>query len=194
MKGSAVSRRLPDFRSGLVLDTHELGRRAGSVKQLTRVADAPEGIGIAMIGVPPGSPIDLDLTVEAVVEGVLVTGTAEVRLGGQCARCLEEIATSMEVDLQELYLYPDKEPDDEEASRLEEDLLDLEPLLRDAVVLDLPFTPLCRPDCAGLCPVCGENLNRDPRHGHDETTDARWAGLAAWTAEETPTESARAAE
>lgn len=164
------------------------------MKQLTRVADAPEGIGIAMIGVPPGSPIDLDLTVEAVVEGVLVTGTAEVRLGGQCARCLEEIATSMEVDLQELYLYPDKEPDDEEASRLEEDLLDLEPLLRDAVVLDLPFTPLCRPDCAGLCPVCGENLNRDPRHGHDETTDARWAGLAAWTAEETPTESARAAE
>lgn len=151
------------------------------VKQVTRIADAPEEIGIAMIGVPPGSPIDLDLTVEAVVEGVLVTGTAEVRLAGQCARCLEEIATSTEVDLQELYLYPEKEPDDDEASRLEDDLLDLEPLLRDAVVLDLPFTPLCRPDCAGLCPRCGANLNHEPEHTHAEATDARWAGLTAWT-------------
>lgn len=151
------------------------------VKQVTRIADAPEEIGIAMIGVPPGSPIDLDLTVEAVVEGVLVTGTAEVRLAGQCARCLEEIATSTEVDLQELYLYPEKEPDDDEASRLEDDLLDLEPLLRDAVVLDLPFTPLCRPDCAGLCPRCGANLNNEPEHTHAEATDARWAGLTAWT-------------
>ncbi len=181
MKGSAVSRRLPDHRSGLVLDTHELGRRAGTVKQVKRVTDAPEEIGIAMIGVPPGSPVALDLTVEAVVEGVLVTGTAEVHLAGQCARCLEGIATTSEVDLQELYLYPDKELDDEEASRLEDDLIDLEPLLRDAVVLDLPFTPLCRPECAGLCPACGANLNHDPEHSHAEATDSRWAGLAAWT-------------
>ena len=181
MKGSAVSRRLPDHRSGLVIDTHELGRRAGEVKQVKRVTEAPEELGIAMIGVPPGSPVALDLMVEAVVEGVLVTGTAEVQLAGQCARCLEELSTSTEVDLQELYLYPDKEPDDEEASRLEDDLVDLEPLLRDAVVLDLPFTPLCREECAGLCPACGANLNHDPEHNHAEATDARWAGLAAWT-------------
>ncbi len=181
MKGSAVSRRLPDHRSGLVIDTHELGRRAGEVKQVKRVTEAPEELGIAMIGVPPGSPVALDLMVEAVVEGVLVTGTAEVQLAGQCARCLEELSTSTEVDLQELYLYPDKEPDDEEASRLEDELLDLEPLLRDAVVLDLPFTPLCRPECAGLCPTCGANLNHDPEHSHAEATDSRWAGLEAWT-------------
>ncbi|MCA0253762.1 MAG: DUF177 domain-containing protein [Actinobacteria bacterium] len=175
-----MSRRLPDHRSGLVLETHELGRRAGVVKHVTRTADSPEGIGIAMIGVPPGSAIDLDLTLEAVVEGVLVTGTAEVSLGGQCARCLEPISDTAEVDLQELYLFPGKELDDDEASRIEEELIDLEPLLRDAVVLELPFTPLCRPDCAGLCPTCGANLNRDPGHGHAEATDARWAGLAAW--------------
>ena len=148
---------------------------------MKRVTDAPEEIGIAMIGVPPGSPVALDLMVEAVVEGVLVTGTAEVRLAGQCARCLEEIEDSTTVDLQELYLYPDKEPDDEEASRLEDDLVDLEPLLRDAVVLDLPFTPLCREECAGLCPACGANLNHDPEHSHADATDVRWAGLAAWT-------------
>ena len=145
------------------------------------MADAPDGIGIAMIGVPPGSAIDLDVTLEAVVEGVLVTGTAEVSLGGQCARCLEQIADSTAVDLQELYLYPGKELDDDEASRIEDELIDLEPLLRDAVVLDLPFTPLCRPDCAGLCPSCGANLNRDPEHSHAETIDSRWADLAGWT-------------
>jgi uncharacterized protein len=180
-KGSAVSRRLPDHRSGLVLETHELGRRAGTVKQVRQTADAPEGIGIAMIGVPPGSAIDLDLTLEAVVEGVLVTGTAEVGLGGQCARCLEEITGATVVDLQELYLYPGKELDDEDASRIEDELIDLEPLLRDAVVLDLPFTPLCRPDCAGLCPTCGVSLNREPEHSHDDAIDSRWAGLAGWT-------------
>ncbi len=176
-----MSRRLPDHRSGLVLETHELGRRAGTVKQIARVAQAPEGIGIAMIGVPPDSAINLDVTLEAVVEGVLVTGTAEVSLGGQCARCLEQIADSTAVDLQELYLYPGKELDDDEASRIEDESIDLEPLLRDAVVLDLPFTPLCRPDCAGLCPTCGANLNRDPEHGHAEAIDSRWAGLAGWT-------------
>ena len=151
------------------------------MKQVRQIADAPEGIGIAMIGVPPGSAIDLDVTLEAVVEGVLGTGTAEVGLGGQCARCLEEITGDTVVDLQELYLYPGKEVDDEEASRIEDEMIDLEPLLRDAVVLDLPFTPLCRPDCAGLCPTCGVNLNREPEHSHDDTIDSRWAGLAGWT-------------
>lgn len=180
MKGSVVTHRHPDHRSGLVLDTHELVRRAGELKNVSRVADAPDGIGVAMINVPPGSPINLDLTIEAVVEGVLVTGTAEVRLAGQCARCLEEIASSTEVDLQELFLYPGKDLDDPEASRIEDDLIDLEPLLRDAVVLDLPFTPVCRPDCAGLCPECGANLNRDPQHSHDDAIDPRWVGLNQW--------------
>ena len=151
------------------------------MKQVTRVVEAPEGIGIDMIGVPPGSPISLDLSVESVVEGVLVTGTAEVRLEGQCARCLEAIADVTEIDLQDLFCHPDKELDDPEASRIEEELIDLEPLLRDAVVLDLPFTPLCRPACAGLCPSCGANLNRDPDHGHAEATDPRWDGLTTWT-------------
>lgn len=151
------------------------------MKQVTRVVEAPEGIGIDMIGVPPGSPISLDLSVESVVEGVLVTGTAEVRLEGQCARCLEAIEDSTEIDLQDLFCHPDKELDDPEASRIEAALIDLEPLLRDAVVLDLPFTPLCRPDCAGLCPRCGANLNQHPDHSHAEATDPRWADLATWT-------------
>jgi len=151
------------------------------MKEIQRVAEAPDGIGMDVIGVPPGSPVDLELRLESVVEGVLVTGTAVVSLQGQCARCLERIASEEEVDLQELFLYPGKEPDDDEASRLDGDLIDLEPLLRDTVVLDLPFTPLCRPDCAGLCPGCGANLNADPDHRHDDGVDPRWAVLSGWT-------------
>lgn len=181
LKGSIVPPRLPDPRSGLVLDTHELSRRAGTLKEVTRVAEAPADLGIEVIGVPPGSPVDLSLRLESVVEGVLVTGTAKVRLSGNCARCLDEISRTEEVDLQELFCYPGKELDDAEALRIEGELIDLEPVLRDAVVLDLPFTPLCRPDCAGLCPDCGANLNRDPDHGHAESTDPRWAGLEGWT-------------
>lgn len=179
-KGNVVTPRLPDPRSGLVLDTHELSRRAGVLKEVTRVADAPEDLGIDVIGVPPGSPIEFDLRLESVVEGVLVTGTAKVQLQGNCGRCLEPISSSEVVDLQELFCYPGKELDDDEASRVEDDLIDLEPVLRDAVVLDLPFTPLCRPDCAGLCPLCGANLNQQPDHGHDEAVDPRWASLTGW--------------
>lgn len=153
------------------------------MQEIQRVAEAPDGIGMDVIGVPPGSPVDLELRLESVVEGVLVTGTAGIRLQGQCARCLEPVTSTEEVDLQELYLYPDKEPDDAEASRLDGELLDLEPLLRDTVVLDLPFTPLCRPDCAGLCPECGANLNADPGHRHADPVDPRWAALTEWTTE-----------
>ena len=178
-----MSHRHLNPRSGLVIDTHELGRRVGAMKEIQRIAEAPDGIGTDVIGVPPGSSVEFELRLESVVEGVLVTGAAEVTLTGQCGRCLESISFDEEIDLQELYLYPDKEPDDEEASRLEDDLLDLEPLLRDTVVLDLPYTPLCRPDCAGLCPDCGANLNADPEHAHDDRIDPRWAGLSGWTAD-----------
>ncbi|HBX82831.1 MAG TPA: metal-binding protein [Propionibacteriaceae bacterium] len=175
-----MNHRLPDSHSGFVIDTHELGRRAGAMKTIERVVDAPEGIGIDMIGVPTGSPVTLDLQVESVVEGILVTGTGAFSLTGECARCLREVTSSDEVDLQELFVFPGKEDDDPEASRVEGDFVDLEPVFRDAVVLNLPFTPLCRPDCLGMCPQCGFNLNDDPGHNHGEQTDPRWAGLAGW--------------
>lgn len=184
MKGSTVPHRHLDPRSGLVLDTHEVGRRVGAAKQVSRVTEAPDGIGIAMIEVPPGSPIALELTLESVVEGVLVTGTADVSVTGQCARCLEPIQRQLVIDLQELYCFPDKELDDPDASRIEDELIDLEPLLRDAVVLTLPFTPRCRPDCAGMCPTCGASLNADPDHHHGDEVDPRWADLSQWAADD----------
>jgi uncharacterized protein len=171
-----------DPRAPLVLDTRELGRRPGSQREVSRTVPAPADLGIEVLGVPEGSPVELDLRLEAVMEGVLVTGTAHVGLEGECVRCLEPISDEVEVRFQELYVYDDKDvdPDEEiEVSTLQDDLLDLEPLLRDAVVLALPFQPLCQDDCPGLCPDCGARLADDPDHGHGEPVDPRWAALGA---------------
>ncbi len=170
-----------------MLDTRELGRRPGSQREVTLSVPAPADLGIDVLLVPEGSPVDIDLRLEAVMEGVLVTGTARAGLVGECARCLEEIHDDVEVTFQELYVYAEHQTshdEDDEVSRLEDDLLDLEPQLRDAVVLTLPFQPLCTEDCPGLCPECGARLAGDPDHGHDEPIDPRWAGLAALAQDE----------
>ena len=166
-----------DPRSGLVLDTHDLGRGAGAMKVVQATVAAPADLGTAVIGVPPNSPVRLDLRLESVIEGVLVTGTAVVQLRGECVRCLRTIAAEQQVDIQELYAYPSSDVTEDEASRLEGDLLDLEPLLRDDVVIDLPFQPLCREDCRGLCAECGADLNSDPEHAHKRGIDSRWEKL-----------------
>ena len=164
-----------------MLDTRELGRRPGSQHEVTRTVPAPADLGIEVLHVPEGSPVELDLRLEAVMEGVLVTGEASAELVGECARCLEPISDEMEVRFQELFVYDDQHHDseeDDEVSMLEGDLLDLEPLLRDAVVLALPFQPLCEDDCPGLCPECGARLADDPDHAHEAAIDPRWAALA----------------
>jgi uncharacterized protein len=183
-----------DRRSGLVFDTHELGRRAGAMKQIQTSVDAPADLGIAVIGVPPGSPVELDLRLESVVEGVLVTGVAIVVLRGECVRCLTEVSDEMEVDVQELFVYPGSDATEEEASRLEGDLIDLEPLLRDGVVLDLPFQPLCRDDCQGLCIECGANLNDDLDHAHEEPVDPRWGKLVSLASHDDSSDNAESAQ
>ena len=150
------------------------------MKEVHDTAEAPADLGIEVIGVPPASPIELDLRLESVVEGVLVTGTADVELVGQCARCLEPIEDTLQIDIQELFVYANSEATEEEAHRLVGELIDLEPVLRDAVVLDLPFRPLCSEDCRGLCIECGANLNADPGHEHSESVDPRWSSLTTW--------------
>lgn len=169
-----------DPRAPLVLDTRELGRRPGSQRMVSFQAEAPAELGIEILGVPEGSPVAFDLRLEAVMEGVLVTGTASAGLAGECARCLEPIEDDISVDLQELYLYDGRESgdgEDDDVSRTEGDLIDLEPVLRDAVVLALPFQPLCQDDCPGLCADCGARLADDPGHRHDAPVDPRWAAL-----------------
>jgi uncharacterized protein len=143
-------------------------------------APAPADLGIEVLRVPEDSPIEFDIRLEAVVEGVLVTGTAQAGLVGECVRCLEDIRSEITAEFQELFVYDDedeRDAEDEETSRLEGDLVDLEPLLRDAVVLALPFQPVCEDDCPGLCTECGARLADDPDHGHEAAVDPRWAAL-----------------
>lgn len=146
------------------------------MKQVSTTVPAPADLGTVVIGVPQGTGIELDLRLEAVTEGVLVTGTATVELHGQCARCLDSIEEQASFDVQELYFYPGKEMEEDE-SLIVDELIDLEEALRDAVVLELPFTPLCEDDCLGLCPECGADLNDDPEHTHDQRIDPRWEKL-----------------
>ena len=164
-----------------MLDTRELGRRPGSQREVSLTVPAPADLGIDVLLVPEGSPVDIDLRLEAVMEGVLVTGTARAALEGECARCLEPIHDDVEARFQELYVYIEHQTshdEDDDVSRLQDDLVDLEPQLRDAVVLELPFQPMCEPDCPGLCPECGARLAEDPDHSHEAPIDPRWAGLA----------------
>jgi len=136
---------------------------------------------LEVIGVPEGAQVELELRLEAVLEGVLVSGTARAPLAGECVRCLEPISDSTEVDFAELFVFPGQDGD-EETRWLQDDMIDLEPVLRDAVVLELPLQPVCEEDCPGLCAECGARLADDPEHGHTRT-DPRWAALQGFASE-----------
>ncbi|WFE27308.1 YceD family protein [Solwaraspora sp. WMMD791] len=175
-------------RSPLVLDTRELPRRPGALRTVSRVVPAPADLGLEMNGVPEGADLSLDLRLESVSEGVLVSGTVSGPVTGECGRCLRTIDEALTVTIQELYAYEnsttDETTDIDEVGRLQGDLIDLEPALRDAVVLALPTNPLCRLDCPGLCSECGVHWDELPDdHSHQEV-DPRWAGLSQLTRQE----------
>jgi len=147
---------------------------------------SPSRIGLDLIGVDEGAPLALDLRIESVSEGVLVSGTVSAPTSGECARCLTPITGDVEIDLTELFAYPDSATDEtteaDEIGRVgssgEPDTVDLEQPIVDAIGLALPFSPLCGPDCAGLCPQCGVPLDAaEPGH-HHEQIDPRWAKLS----------------
>jgi uncharacterized protein len=171
----------PDPASLWVVDTRTLGRRPGNTRLVRLAAPVTEPMGIEVIAIPAGSEIDVEVRLEAVAEGVLVSGTAAGTAVGQCSRCLVDVTEPVVARIQELFAYPDSTTaattEDDEVPRLVGDLIDMEPLVRDEIVLSLPLVPLCRPDCRGLCPGCGERLDDlEPDHSH-EMMDPRWAAL-----------------
>jgi uncharacterized protein len=142
---------------------------------------SPARIGLEMIGIASGAPLDLDLRVESVSEGVLVSGTLSAPITGECSRCLTPFTERIDVDLTELFAYPDSlteaTTEEDEVGRVVNDFVDLRQPIVDAVGLELPFSPVCRTDCPGLCPKCGVALaTAEPDHHHDEI-DPRWAKL-----------------
>lgn len=186
-----------------VIDTRELPRRPGSMRPWQVSLAAPAGWSVPTAEVPEGSTVVVDARLESVLDGILLSGRADMVMTAECSRCLENISELLSVTFQELFTYDDgpsrgrryrAEPadvgDDEEAEgvrALDGDLLDSEPVLRDCVILDLPLAPLCRQDCQGLCEVCGIRLDDDPEHRHP-SSDPRWATLAGlYDASGTPT-------
>lgn len=173
--------------AALVVDIVDLPRQIGSVKDVRVETAAPADLGTDIIGVPEGSPIVLDAQLTSMEDGVLARGRADVRIHGRCVRCLRDLDEDRTVAFDELYYLPRAAEaraadDDEEVEDLllvGETDLDLEPALRDALVPALPFQPLCRQDCAGLCPQCGERLDDLPPDHHHEQLDPRWSALAA---------------
>ncbi|HYK32810.1 MAG TPA: DUF177 domain-containing protein [Streptosporangiaceae bacterium] len=162
-----------DPRSPLVFDIATLG--SASARHEQRVVPAPAELGAGLVHVPEGAQLQLDVQLEEVSEGVLVTAEVSAPLVGECARCLDEFTSSMQVRFQELFVAQAGHVDagaadggtGDDGYFLDGDLLDLEPALRDTLVLDLPLSPLCDADCQGLCSICGVRLaDAEPDHGH----------------------------
>jgi uncharacterized metal-binding protein YceD (DUF177 family) len=164
------------------LDLRELGRRAGSMQEIDRTAPAPPDWRVELIGIPAAADVRLRLRLESVMEGVLITGDLDVPVEGSCARCLEPLEDTLHLSVQELYAYAgsttEATSEEDEVRRIEGDHLDLEPLARDTVVLNLPLAPVCTEDCRGLCVDCGQRLDDLPADHTHEVIDPRWAGLA----------------
>ncbi len=180
----------PNPASLWVFDTRPLGRRPGSLKAIRIQAPADQPIGLDVISVPAGEPVLLDLRFESVSEGVLVSGSAAATATGECSRCLIPISETVQAQLRELYAYPGsttaQTTEEDEIPRLVDDLIDLLPLVTDEIVLALPLVPLCRPDCPGLCPDCGERLDDLEQCHRHERIDPRWAALTGRFIEDGP--------
>jgi uncharacterized protein len=156
---------------------------------LQETVPSPARMGVELLAIEQGAPLELDLRLQSVSEGVLVTGTVSAPTTGECARCLTPITGDIEVDITELFAYPGSQTEatteDDEVGHVVStrgiDTIDLEQTIVDAVGLLLPFSPVCGDDCPGLCPECGTPLaSAGPDHHHD-AIDPRWAKLSTIT-------------
>jgi uncharacterized protein len=166
--------------------TH-LPRRPGHMWESELELTAPSELEVGMARLAPGSKMPADIRIESVLDGVLVTLDFDFEVEAECARCLEPFTWTDRAHVTELFLYEETdsrgrvvpavedESDELTVFHVREDSIDLLEVVRDAIVLDLPLSPLCRPDCLGICPQCGE-IVEDASHGH-ATTDARWSAL-----------------
>jgi uncharacterized protein len=157
------------------IDVRDLVERPGSARRV-RVDEPVDGLATELAAVDGAAPLEGELTLESVIEGIFVTGSVGGRMTLRCARCLKEFERDFDVAMNELYA---REPGPEDDYALAEDLtLDPEPMVRDAVVLEMPFSPLCKADCLGLCARCGGDRNLGECTCGPEA-DPRWSALEA---------------
>ncbi len=156
------------------IDVRDLLEHRGTSKRI-RVDEAVAGLHMELADVPEDHRLHGELMLESVVDGVFVSGTLEGTMELRCARCLKDFTRPFAVEMRELFPVAPG-PDDDYG--LGADLtLDPEQMVRDSVLLSMPFSPLCRPDCRGLCPRCGGDRNLGQCTCTEELTDPRWAGL-----------------
>ena len=154
--------------------------RPGEMRERAFEFDSPERLGEGVVAVQVGENIVLEVRMEGLHDGILVSADVETTAVGECVRCLDPVSLPVRVEIQELFAYS---PDEAFDFAVHDDYVDLEPVVRDAVVLALPFQPLCRPDCPGLDPETGQKLVDDPDRAPREVLDPRWAALQDFTNE-----------
>lgn len=165
---------MPARDRSLVVDVAELRRRPGNRLEVRATVPAT-GIHLGDVAVPDGSPIDVALDLESLTDGLVATGTVHARWEGACRRCLDPAGGEVSVAVRELFR-PAAGPD-EEAFPIVDDQVDLRPMVNEVLTCDLPMAPVCRDDCAGLCPVCGARRDAGDCGHEDRPVDPRWAAL-----------------
>lgn len=166
--------------SPFVIPVRDLVHRPGAMRERDLEFDVPEHFGEGAAVVKEGTPLRIDVRFEGLHDGVLVSADVETTAEGECVRCLDPVSIPVEVEFQELFAYS---PDEAFDYEVQDDHVDLEPVVRDAVVLALPFQPVCREDCPGLDPETGERLADLPERPVRETVDPRWAALEGFQTE-----------
>jgi uncharacterized protein len=166
--------------SSFVVPVHDLTRRPGQMNELKLKITLQVPMGQGAATVPAGESIDLGLRLESVHEGILATGEVDTEASADCSRCLEPLKLGVEVDFQELFAYSLEQEDD---FLVQDEKIDLEQAITDAVVLSLPFKPVCSEDCLGLCSECGAKLAENPNHSHEALIDSRWSELESFRKE-----------
>jgi uncharacterized protein len=173
--------------SAFTLSVRDLVHRAGEMREHALDIPARENLGDGLVSVKQGSELHLDLRLEGLHEGILVSADVDATATGVCGRCLRDISLPVEVEFAELFAYT---ADDAFDYTVHDDHVDLEPVVRDAVVLSLPFQPVCQPDCPGLDPETGERLADVPDRTPREVLDPRWAVLDGYLAQDSETDGA----
>jgi uncharacterized protein len=159
------------------IDVRDLLGQPGASREV-HVQGTLEDLGTELAGVPADRPLEADLLLESILEGILVSGRVRATMQLRCARCLKDFEAPLEVEVSELYV-TSPDPDGEQYPLDPEGSLEPEQMVRDTVGIELPFSPLHSPDCLGLCPVCGGDRNLGECPGDHPQTDTRWAGLDA---------------
>ncbi|MFT4147567.1 MAG: DUF177 domain-containing protein [Micrococcaceae bacterium] len=172
--------------SNFIFDVSDLRKNVGTTFEETKRLHANSDMGNPIISIKEGSPMNLNVELDSVTEGIFAQFVLQAVASGECSRCLDPLKQTTEASGNAMFEYHAQEQDDEQYLVID-DTIDLEPLVRDTVVTQLAFNPVCKDDCLGLCSSCGFRMEEDPQH-HHEVKDPRWSALEGLINNENKTE------